>query len=279
MTDDPYQAADVSAARLAKLSGQASHDIAVVLGSGWAPVTGILSSALGATDTAVPMTELGFPETTVPGHRGMVYSLASDKLRVLVFAGRVHLYEGHPPSTVVHNVRVAQAAGCRVIVLTNAAGGLREGYHVGQPVLIRDHINLTGASPLSGPPPPPGYPERFTDLTQAYSPRLRALARAADPDLTEGVYAGLTGPSYETPAETGMLRLLGADLVGMSTVHEVIAARHLGAEVLAISLVTNLVAGLTPDGPDHGEVLSAGAASADRMGHLLGRLLPTLVPA
>jgi purine-nucleoside phosphorylase len=187
---------------------------------------------------------------------------------------------------VVHGVRTAVAAGCRVVVLTNAAGGIREGYQVGQPVLIRDHLNLTGRSPLGGPPPPDGYPPRFTDLTDLYSARLRTLAagaRAGDAagageGLAEGVYAALPGPHYETPAEIRMLRTLGADLVGMSTVLEAIAARHLGAEVLAISLVSNLAAGLAPHGLDHAEVVAAGKAAAGRMGSLLAGLLPVIVP-
>ena len=155
-------------------------------------------------------------------------------------------------------MRTAVAAGCRIVVLTNAAGGIHESYQVGQPVLIRDHLNLTGRSPLTGPPPPAGYPSRFTDLTDLYSARLRGLAREADPGLAEGVYAALPGPHYETPAEIRMLRGLGADLVGMSTALEAIAARHLGAEVLGISLVTNLAAGLTGQGLDHAEVIAAG---------------------
>jgi purine-nucleoside phosphorylase len=165
-----------------------------------------------------------------------------------------------------------------VVVLTNAAGGIREGYQVGQPVLIRDHLNLTGRSPLGGPPPPDSYPPRFTDLTDLYSARLRALAAAADAGLAEGVYAALPGPHYETPAEIRALRTLGADLVGMSTVLEAIAAHHLGAEVLAFSLVSNLAAGLAPHGLDHLEVVAAGKAAVGRMGSLLAGLLPVLVP-
>jgi purine-nucleoside phosphorylase len=195
-----------------------------------------------------------------------------------VFLGRVHLYEGHDVGTVVHGVRTAVAAGCQVVVLTNAAGGIREGYQVGQPVLIRDHLNLTGRSPLAGRPPPPGYPSRFVDLTGLYSARLRTLAAGADEGLAEGIYAALPGPHYETPAEIRMLRTLGADLVGMSTVLEAIAARHLGAEVLAISLVSNLAAGLAPHGLDHAEVVAAGQAAAGRMGSLLVGLLPVIVP-
>jgi purine-nucleoside phosphorylase len=276
----PYEAAAASAAGLAERTGQAGHDVAVVLGSGWAPAADAVAAALGAAVTEVPVADLGgFAASTVPGHAGAVRSLVTDRLRLLVFLGRTHLYEGHPAATVVHGVRTAVAAGCRVVVLTNAAGGIRAGYQVGQPVLIRDHLNLTGRSPLTGPPPPPGYPPRFTDLTCAYSPRLRALARAADPSLAEGVYAALPGPHYETPAEIAMLRTLGADLVGMSTVLEAIAARHLGAEVLAISLVTNLAAGLTDQGLDHAEVVAAGAEAAGRMGGLLASILPQVVPA
>jgi purine-nucleoside phosphorylase len=273
---DPYTAAAASAARLARLTGMAGHDVAVVLGSGWAQA----ADALGGSVAEVPVADLGgFPEQTVGGHGGTVRSVvltaaATGPTRVLVFLGRSHLYEGHSATSVVHGVRTAVAAGCRVIVLTNAAGGIREHYQVGQPVLIRDHINLTGSSPLAGAPPPEGYPSRFTDLTGLYSPRLRGLARNADPHLAEGVYAALPGPHYETPAEINMLRTLGADLVGMSTVLEAIAARHLGAEVVGISLVSNLAAGLAPHGLDHGEVVAAGKAAAGRMGALLASVLP-----
>jgi len=271
---DPYRAARASAARLAELTHVPRHDVAVVLGSGWAPA----ADALGFADAEVPLSDLGgFPPPTVGGHSPVVRSLRAGDVRVLVFLGRVHLYEGHDPATVVHGVRTAVAAGCQVVVLTNAAGGIREGYQVGQPVLIRDHLNLTGRSPLDGPPPPDGYPSRFTDLTDLYSARLRALAARADEGLAEGVYAALPGPHYETPAEIRALRTLGADLVGMSTVLEAIAARHLGAEVLAISLVSNLAAGLAPHGLDHLEVVAAGKAAAGRMGSLLAGLLPVLV--
>ena len=290
---DPFTAAAASARRLAELTGVERHDVAVVLGSGWAPA----ADALGTARAEVPVAELGgFPAATVPGHAGTVRSLllhtppvASSAegpatrlpdagCRVLVFVGRTHLYEGHPPATVAHGVRTAVAAGCRAVVLTNAAGGIREGLQVGQPVLIRDHLNLTGRSPLAGPPPPAGYPSRFTDLTDLYSARLRAVAQAAGPGLAQGVYAALPGPHYETPAEIAMLRTLGADLVGMSTALEAIAARHLGAEVLAISLITNLAAGLSAHGLDHAEVVEAGAAAAGRMGTLLARILPEALP-
>jgi purine-nucleoside phosphorylase len=271
MTTDPYQAAHASAARLAELSGKDRHDALVVLGSGFAPA----AAALGRADAEIPLADLGgFPPPTVPGHVAMARSLTIGHLRVLLYLGRVHLYEGHPVATVVHGVRTAVAAGCTVVTLTNAAGGIRDGYQVGQPVLIRDHLNLTARSPLTGPPPPPGFPPRFTDLTDLYSSRLRALAHAADPGLAEGVYAALPGPHYETPAEITMLRTLGADLVGMSTALEAIAARHLGADVLALSLVTNLAAGLGGHGLDHDEVVAAGAAAAARIGTLLASILP-----
>ncbi len=273
---EPFAAAAASAARLAKLTGVDGHDVAVVLGSGWLPA----ADALGRPHAEVPVTELGgFPAPTVPGHAGVVRSVPVADRRVLVFLGRVHGYEGHPQATVVHGVRTAVAAGCRVVVLTNAAGAVSPGFSVGQPVLVADHINLTGRSPLAGPPPPAGYGPRFTDLTDLYAQRLRALAHAADPGLAEGVYAALPGPHYETPAEIAMLAAAGADLVGMSTALEAIAARHLGAEVLAISLVSNLAAGLAPHGLDHAEVVAAGQGAAGRMGSLLAGLLPGLLAA
>jgi len=276
MTSDAYSAAQASAANLALLSGQPAHDAAVVLGSGWAAA----ADALGTPTAEFSLLELGgFAQPTVPGHSAMARSLLIGQTRVLIFLGRTHLYEGHPVDAVVHGMRTAVAAGCRVIVLTNAAGGIKAGLSVGQPVLISDHLNLTGRSPLTGPEPPPGYGSRFTDLSELYSPRLRALARQADPSLDEGVYAALPGPHYETPAEIRMLRAAGADLVGMSTALEAIAARHLGAEVLAISLVTNLAAGLDHTGLNHAEVVEAGRNAAARLGGLLGQILPRVLPA
>jgi len=270
---NPFARAEASAGTLKKLAGAPGFDVAVVLGSGWKAA----ADAIGGYEREVPLADLGgFPEPTVAGHTPVVRYLIKGDLRVLLFLGRVHLYEGHDPATVVHGVRTAVAAGCRVVVLTNASGGIRANYAVGQPVLISDHLNLTGRSPLAGPPPPRGYPERFTDLSDLYSARLRALAREADPTLAEGVYAALPGPHYETPAEIRMLRACGADLVGMSTALEAIAARHLGAEVLAISLVTNPAAGLATEPLDHGEVLAAAQASAARVGQLLGSVLPRL---
>lgn len=267
---DPFRLAAASADKLVELTGVEKHDVAVVLGSGWLPA----AEALGDADVEVPVTELGgFPAPTVPGHAGVVRSVHVGDVRVLVFLGRVHAYEGHPIETVVHGVRTAVHAGCRTVVLTNAAGAVSPDYWVGEPVLIRDHLNLTGRSPLTGPPPPDGYAARFVDLTDLYSARLRALAREADASLNEGVYAALPGPHYETPAEVAMIRSLGADLVGMSTAMEAIAAKHLGAEVLAVSLVTNVAAGLGHAGLDHKEVVAAGEAAAARMGDLLAAVL------
>jgi purine-nucleoside phosphorylase len=210
----------------------------------------------------------GFAPPAVLGHAGRIRSIDAGGRQVLVFLGRTHLYEGRGVEAVVHGVRTAAQAGCRVIVLTNGCGGLRADYSPGQPVLIADHLNLTATSPLEG--------ATFVDLTDLYSTRLRTIARAVDDSLTEGVYAQLPGPHYETPAEIKMLRVLGADLVGMSTTLEAIAAREAGAEVLGISLVTNLAAGMTGEPLDHLEVLAAGNASAARMGALLAQVVSRL---
>ena len=271
--DDPFGRAGAAAARLAATTGVDGHDVAVVLGSGWMPA----ADRMGDVVAEVGVADLGgFPAATVAGHAGVVRSIRAGRgRRVLAFLGRVHGYEGHDPATVVHGVRTAAAAGCATVVLTNAAGGIRPGLAVGQPVLVADHLNLTGASPVAGPLPA-GAPPRFVDLSETYAPRLRALARQVEPTLPEGVYAGLGGPHYETPAEIRMLRALGADLVGMSTVWEAIAARHLGLEVLALSLVTNPAAGLGGAPLDHAEVLAAGRAAAERMGDLLAAVVDEL---
>ena len=257
-------AADAARA-LAAATGADQHDVAVVLGSGWVPA----ADELGEPAAELPVTELpGFLPPAVAGHAGRVRSVAVAGKRVLVLLGRTHLYEGRGVGAVVHGVRVAAAAGCRTVVLTNAAGGLRAGMAVGQPVLVADHLNLTARSPLVGP--------RFVDLTDLYSARLRGLVREVDPSIQEGVYAALPGPHYETPAEIRMLRTLGADLVGMSTALEAIAARADGAEVLAVSLVTNLAAGITGEPLDHTEVLAAGQTAAIRMGGLLAAVIGAL---
>lgn len=260
MTDPATPAA--AAAAIADATGIPAHDVAVVLGSGWRPAADII----GTATHEIAMTDLpGFLPPIVSGHGGTVRSVTVGERKVLVLLGRTHLYEGRGIPAVVHGVRTATAAGCRTVVLTNAAGGIREGLRVGEPVLISDHLNLTATSPLVG--------QSFVDLTDLYSAKLRARAREIDPSLTDGVYAGLPGPHFETPAEIRMLRTLGADLVGMSTVLEAIAAHAEGAEVLGLSLVTNLAAGMTGQPLDHHEVLEAGAAAAGRMGELLRELV------
>lgn len=255
-------AANQAAAEIAARTGTDRHDVAIVLGSGWQPA----ADELGAARAEIALTDLpGFSAPTVVGHGATVRSVAVAGHDVLVFLGRTHLYEGRGTDAVVHGVRTAAAAGAGVVMLTNAAGGLRPGMRVGQPVLIADHLNLTARSPLLG--------AQFVDLTDLYSARLRDIARQVDPSLCEGVYAALPGPHFETPAEIRMLATLGADLVGMSTALEAIAARAAGCEVLAISLVTNLAAGVGDAPLDHLEVLAAGRSAAARTGHFLATVV------
>ncbi|RSM54226.1 purine-nucleoside phosphorylase [Amycolatopsis sp. WAC 01376] len=251
-----------AAAAIAERTGVEKHDIAVVLGSGWRPAADVI----GEPEAEIPLGELpGFVAPGAVGHGGTVRSVRVGEKRALILLGRTHFYEGKGIDPVVHNVRTAAAVGARTVLLTNAAGGLREGFRVGQPVLISDHLNLTARSPIVG--------ANFVDLTDLYSKRLRDIAREIDASLEEGVYAGLTGPHFETPAEIHMLRTLGADLVGMSTVLEAIAARAAGVEVFGLSLVTNLAAGMTGEPLNHEEVLEAGRQSATRMGTLLRELV------
>jgi len=263
--DDPYALAALAAAELASLTGVDRHDVVLVLGSGWVPA----AELLGAPTHDLAVTELpGFSAPAVAGHAGRVRSIVAGDKRLLVFLGRTHLYEGLGVGPVAHAVRTAAAAGCQTAVLTNGCGGLNPGWTPGTPVLISDHLNLTGRSPLSG--------ARFVDVTDLYSARLRALCREIEPGLPEGVYAQFPGPHYETPAEIRMVRAIGGDLVGMSTGLEAIAAREAGLEVLGISLVTNLAAGMTGEPLNHAEVLAAGAAAAVRMGGLLASLVARL---
>ncbi len=267
---DPLAAAEKAAQEIAERSGVARHDIALVMGSGWVDATEALGSATFECNTH----ELtGFSAPAVAGHSGKVrsYEITGDgtSIRALVFLGRTHLYEGKGVEPVVHGVRTAVKAGCKVVILTNACGGINRDYSVGQPVLIRDHISLTGVSPLSG--------ATFVDLTDLYSKRIRAIMKKADATLAEGVYVHWRGPTYETPAEISMMRAMGADLVGMSTVPEAIAAHALGAEVLGISLVTNAAAGITGEKLNHEEVIAAGKAAASRMGTLLKNTIPQLL--
>ncbi len=261
----PYEQAEEAAARLAELTGVERHDVALVLGSGWLPA----ADALGEPTAELSSTEVpGFVPPSVLGHAGKIRSVQVGDTRLLVLLSRTHYYEGHGVDAVVHGVRTAAAAGCRAIVLTNGCGGLKPTWRPGTPVLISDHINLTGTSPLVG--------ANFVDLTDLYSPRLRALCREVDPTLEEGVYVQFPGPHYETPAEIRMVAAIGGDLVGMSTTLEAIAAREAGMEVLGISLVTNQAAGLSGEPLDHEEVLAAGRGAASRMGELLNQITPRI---
>ena len=267
-TADPFAVAAHAAAALAERTGVDRHDVALVLGSGWATAADLL----GRTVAEVAAAELpGFPPPLVAGHVGTVRSVAIDGAgaHALVLGSRTHLYEGRGVRSVVHGVRAAAAAGCRVVVLTNGCGGLDPAWAPGTPVLIRDHINLTATSPVEG--------ASFVDLTDLYSARLRALAHGVAPDLPEGVYVQFRGPHYETPAEVQMARLIGGSLVGMSTALEAIAARQAGLEVLGISLVTNLAAGISATPLTHEEVIEAGREAAPRIGGLLAEIVRRVV--
>jgi purine-nucleoside phosphorylase len=254
--------AEESALALAHLTGVTKHDVAVVLGSGWIPA----ADALGTTMHEISLADLPhFAPPAVEGHPGRIRSVDADGKRVLVFLGRTHLYEDRGVDAVTHGVRTAAAAGCRTVILTNGCGGLDRDWMPGTPVLIRDQINLTGESPLHG--------AHFVDLTDLYSSRLRDMCRELEPTIPEGVYAQFRGPMYESPAEVRMAGIVGATLVGMSTALEAIVCRSLGMEVLGISLVTNLAAGISAEPLSHGEVLETGRDSAERMGSLLARVI------
>jgi len=240
--------------------------IAVVLGSG----LGEFASRVKGDE--VPFTALpGFPVPTVAGHSGKF--VVGD--RTVVMAGRVHYYEGHPMQDVVLPIFLLHRLGVRTLVVTNAAGGINRSFNVGELVLIRDHVNLMGTNPLRGPNP--GQGPRFPDMSRAYTPELRDLARSvSEVPLKDGVYAGFHGPSYETPAEIRMAEVIGADLAGMSTVPEVIAASYLGMRVLGISCVTNMAAGILPRPLDHAEVIQAGKEAGPRFIRLLAGILERL---
>lgn len=262
---DGGQHAEAAARELAAATGFGMHDVAMVLGSGW----GGAADALGRPVAEVAFADLpGFHTPVAPGHAGVVRSYERAGRKIVVFLGRTHLFEGHGPDAVVHAVRTAAAAGCRTIILTNASGSLRDDWPPGTGVLLSDHVNMTGISPLSG--------AQFTDLTDAWSPRLRALAHETDPTLADGVYAMLPGPHYNTRAEAIMLRTIGADLVGMSTVLEAIAARAAGLALLGISTVTTQEIDGPPIDPD--EVVAVAAAAATRLGNTLATFLDRLDP-
>jgi purine-nucleoside phosphorylase len=251
-------------------------DVAVVLGSGLGGVADRLERPRSAPYASLP----GFPETTVAGHPGRLVTGTLAGRKLLLLCGRVHGYEGYPASEVGFSVRVAAALGARTLIVTNASGGVDPALTPGEIVAISDHINLTGASPLTGPNDERLGP-RFVDMSDAYAPALRAAAAAAAAKLwkrplREAIYAGMAGPAYETPAEVRLLRTLGAGLVGMSTVHEVITARHAGLAVLGLSLVANAAAGVTSAPLRHEDVTRAAAAGAASMGQLIEASLAEL---
>ena len=261
--------------------GDAAPRISMVLGSG-------LGAAAAAVrePVLVPYGEIPhFPQSTVEGHSGRIVAGLLGGVPVVMMQGRVHFYEGYSPAQVTFPMRVLGALGLHAVVLTNAAGGIAEGYRVGQLVALSDHINQMGWNPLVGPNEPrfgfaPGAGLRFFDMTEAYSKTLRTLAKEAAAEegfaMEEGIYLAVSGPSFETPAEIRAFRSLGATLVGMSTVPETIVARHMGIEVLGISCVTNLAAGLSPTELSHQEVFEAGRQVESRLAGLLERLTPKI---
>ncbi|MFJ6534381.1 purine-nucleoside phosphorylase [Microbacterium sp. NPDC091662] len=265
-TANPFEVATQAAADIARLTGVENHDIALTLGSGW----GKAADIIGETVATIPATEVtGFSKPALEGHVGTLRSIRTPGGKnVLVIGARTHYYEAHGVRRVVHSVRTAAATGAKIMVLTNGAGGIRETWTPGQPVLISDHINLTADSPLEG--------ATFVDLTDLYSKRLREIARTIDPMLDEGVYTQFRGPHYETPAEVQMAKHIGGHIVGMSTALEAIAAREAGMEILGFSLITNLAAGIQQTPLSHAEVIEAGREAEPVISALLARVVEAL---
>ena len=263
---EPQELAAQAAEKIRELTGVAQHEIALTLGSGW----GGAAELIGEKVAEIPAEEIpGFSKPSVVGHGGKITSIALPTgHHALVLGARTHYYEGKGVRAVAHGVRTAAAAGAKVAILTNGCGSTVTEWGPGTAVLIKDHLNLTATSPIEG--------AHFVDLTDAYSPRLRAIAHEVDPSLPEGVYTQFPGPHYETPAEVRMARTLGGDLVGMSTVLETIAAREAGLEVLGISLVTNHAAGFAPGELNHREVLDAGKAAGPRISKLLAEIIAAI---
>lgn len=263
---DPFDVARIAAEQIAEKTGVERHDIALTLGSGWSKA----AELLGETTATIPAHEiLGFSKPALEGHVGTLRSilLPSGK-RALVIGARTHYYEDHGVRRVVHSVRTAAATGVKTMILTNGAGGIKETWKPGTPVLISDHINLTADSPLEG--------ATFIDLTDLYSKRLRALAHSIDSTLDEGVYCQFRGPHYETPAEVQMAKIIGGHIVGMSTALEAIAARQSGMEVLGMSLITNLAAGIQTTPLSHAEVIEAGQMAEPVISALLARIVAAI---
>jgi purine-nucleoside phosphorylase len=265
-TANPFEVAAEAAADIARLTGVEKHDIALTLGSGW----GKAADLIGETVATIPATEVtGFSKPALEGHVGTLRSIRTPGGKnVLVIGARTHYYENHGVRRVVHSVRTAAATGAKIMVLTNGAGGIRETWKPGQPVLISDHINLTADSPLEG--------ATFIDLTDLYAKRLRDIARTVDPTLDEGVYTQFRGPHYETPAEVQMAKHIGGHIVGMSTALEAIAAREAGMEILGFSLITNLAAGIQQTPLSHAEVIEAGREAEPVISALLARVVEAL---
>ncbi|MFE6256985.1 purine-nucleoside phosphorylase [Agromyces sp. NPDC057865] len=263
---DPFAIAAEAAARIAELTGVEHHDVALTLGSGW----GRAAELIGETTHTIPATEVpGFSKPALEGHVGTLRSIAlPNGKHALVIGARTHYYEGHGVRRVVHSVRTAAATGAKTMILTNGAGGIKHHWTPGTPVLISDHINLTGDSPLEG--------ATFIDLTDLYSRRLRNLARSVSPGIDEGVYVQFRGPHYETPAEVQMAKTIGGHIVGMSTALEAIAARQAGMEILGMSLITNLAAGIQLTPLSHEEVIEAGRAAEPVISKLLADIVAEL---
>ncbi|NUT59295.1 MAG: purine-nucleoside phosphorylase [Agromyces sp.] len=263
---DPFAIAAEAAARIAELTGVEHHDIALTLGSGW----GRAAELIGETTHTIPATEVpGFSKPALEGHIGTLRSIAlPNGKHALVIGARTHYYEGHGVRRVVHSVRTAAATGATTMILTNGAGGIKQHWTPGTPVLISDHINMTGDSPLEG--------ATFIDLTDLYSRRLRNLARSLSPGIDEGVYVQFRGPHYETPAEVQMAKTIGGHIVGMSTALEAIAARQAGMEILGMSLITNLAAGIQLTPLSHEEVIEAGRAAEPVISKLLADIVAEL---
>lgn len=272
---DPFEQARLAARELSRQAGTDHHDILVVLGTGLYPLAAELGAEGGPIDlSALPW----FPRFTGVDHRPEAWSFDRAGKRLLVLAGRLHLYEGLTPVEVVHPLRTALATGITTVILTCSAGGIRPDWSPGQVVAISDHLNLTAASPLAGIPSDHSAGWPYIDLTDTWSPRLRAMAREVDPELAEGVYAQMPGPHLETPAEIRMLATLGAELVGMSTVPEAIAARHLGAEVLGLAVVTNPAAGVASGPLEVAAFGEAAAKAVEPLRRILGGVIERLEP-
>jgi len=274
MTDSLYQRA-TQAADFLRSRIKAQPKLAIILGSGLGAVAEQVNEAVTVPYSEIPH----FPQSTVPGHSGQLVAGLLNGTPVAVMQGRVHGYEGYKPEEVTFPVRVLGRLGIETLVVTNAAGGIRADLHQGDLVLLSDQINFSIPNPCIGPNDPQFGP-RFFDMTEAYSRRLRGIAQSAAKaegfTMPEGVYLAVTGPSFETPAEIRAFRTLGADMVGMSTVPEVIVARHMGLEVLGISCVTNMAAGISTEPLNHEEVMETGRRVQQRLAALLQSLAPQL---